>query len=316
VKRSAALIYALIALALLLFPWVANAAGLLFYVSFVTRVMIYAIAASSLNLILGYGGMVSFGHAAFLGAGAYAAGIFMQAGMGSAWVVWPSAMLIAAAFAAVIGAICLRTRGVYFIMITLAFAQMVYYLFISLRSYGGEDGLSLPHRFTMLPFDLKNDIVFYYVVAALLIVLLMLMQRLVYARFGRVLEAIRENETRMRAIGFATGRYRLVAFIVAGAVAGLAGALLANQNAFVSPSLLHWSESGMLMVMVILGGVGRLYGGVIGAAAYFALEEVLSAHTVHWQLALGIVLLVVVMYGRHGIAGLLARMVAKGQQHV
>jgi branched-chain amino acid transport system permease protein len=296
----------LAALALLIaLPLVARQWDQLFYVSFASRIMIYAIAATSLNLILGYGGMLSFGHAAYLGAGAYAVAILMQEGVASAWIAWPAAMLISAVFATAIGAICLRTRGVYFIMITLAFAQMMYYLFISLRSYGGEDGLTLTSR-SVLGFglDAKSDVTFYYVALAFLAAIVFLLQRLVHARFGRVLEGIRENETRMQAIGFATYRYKLIAFAIAGAVAGLAGALLANQSSFVSPALLHWSQSGTLMIMVILGGVGQLYGGVLGAAIYLILEEALSARTIHWQLGLGIVLLAVVLYARGGIAAI------------
>ena len=188
-------------------------------------------------------------------------------------------------------------------MITLAFAQMMYYLFISLRSYGGEDGFTLARRSVLgLGLDGKSDVTFYYVVLAFLVAGVFLLQRLAHARFGSVLEGIRENETRMQAIGFPTYRYKLIAFVIASAVAGLAGALLANQNSFVSPALLHWSQSGTLMIMVILGGVGRLYGGVLGAAIYLILEEVLSARTIHWQLGLGIVLLAVVLYARGGIA--------------
>jgi branched-chain amino acid transport system permease protein len=307
-NRSTAIAAGLVAL-LAAFPVVASFADQLFYVSFASRIMIYAIAAASLNLILGYGGMVSFGHAAYLGAGAYTVGILMQEGIRSAWIAWPAAMLVSGLAAAVIGAICLRTRGVYFIMITLAFAQMMYYLFISLRSYGGEDGLSLAGRSTVAPsLNLKDDVTFYYIVLAFLLATTFLLHRLVHARFGRVLEGIRENETRMQAIGFPTYRCKLIAFIIAGAVAGLAGALLANQNTFVSPALLHWSMSGTLMIVVIVGGVGHLYGGVLGAAVYLILEEVLSARTIYWQLGLGIVLLGVVLYARKGIAGMFAQL--------
>jgi branched-chain amino acid transport system permease protein len=295
---------------LIAFPMAAEYWHQLFYVSFASRIMIYAIAATSLNLMLGYGGMISFGHAAYLGAGAYTVGILMQQGVMSAWIAWPAAALAAGLFALVIGAICLRTRGVYFIMITLAFAQMLYYVFVSLRSYGGEDGFTLARRSaTGLAIDLKNDLSFYYVVLALLIAVIMMMHRLTRARFGAVLAGIRENETRMRAIGFATYRYKLMAFVIAGAVAGLAGALLANQNGFVSPALLHWSQSGTLMIMVILGGVGQLYGGVLGAAVSLILEEVLSSHTVYWQFALGLVLLLVVLYARNGIGGMVRHMI-------
>jgi branched-chain amino acid transport system permease protein len=310
-NRSTAIVAGLV-IVLLAFPIVAKSADQLFYVSFASRIMIYAIAAASLNLILGYGGMVSFGHAAYLGAGAYTVGILMQEATSSAWIAWPAAMLISGLFATAIGAICLRTRGVYFIMITLAFAQMMYYLFISLRSYGGEDGLTLAGRSTVgLGVDLKNDVTFYYVVLAFLLASTFLLRRVVQSRFGRVLEGIRENETRMQAIGFSTYRFKLIAFTIAGSVAGLAGALLANQNVFVSPTLLHWSQSGTLMIMVILGGVGQLYGAIAGAAIYLILEEVLSAHTIYWQLALGIVLLAVVLYARRGVAGIVEQLAAR-----
>jgi branched-chain amino acid transport system permease protein len=281
-----------------------------FYVGLASRIMIYAIAATSLNLILGYGGMVSFGHAAFLGAGAYTVGILMAEGVTSAWIAWPAAVGIAALFALVIGAISLRTRGVYFIMITLAFAQMMYYIFVSLKAYGGEDGLNLATRSGVgFGLDLKNDLTFYYLVLAVLLATLYGLHRLVHARFGRVIEAIRENETRMEAVGFSTYRYKLVCFVIAGAVCGLAGALLANQANFVSPRLLDWVQSGSLMIMVILGGIGYLYGGVIGALVLLALEEALSAYTIYWQLPVGIVLLAVVLLAPRGLAGIFGRSV-------
>jgi len=294
------------ALALLVaFPLAAKHWDQLFYVSFATRILIYALAASSLNLILGYGGMVSFGHAAFLGTGAYAVAILMAEGVSSAWFSWPLAVFVSALFAFTVGAVSLRTRGVYFIMITLAFAQMAYYLIISLRAYGGEDGLNLAAR-SRLGFgvDLTGDLTFYYVVLALVAACIYLMQRVLNARFGQVVQAIRDNETRMEGIGFPTYRYKLICFALAGGAAGLAGALLANQNGFVSPNLLQWTQSGTLLVMVILGGVGYLYGGALGAAVFLVLEEALSAYTVHWQLGLGLALLAIVLYARQGLAGL------------
>jgi branched-chain amino acid transport system permease protein len=288
-----------------LVPLISHALTQPYYVTLASRIIIYALAASSLNLILGYGGMVSFGHALYFGLGAYAVGILSIHGIFSGWIHLLATLCAAGLVALITGVICLRTRGMAFIMITLAFAQMMYYLFISLRSYGGEDGLTLTSR-SVLGFglDAKSDVTFYYVALAFLAAIVFLLHRLVHARFGRVLEGIRENETRMQAIGFATYRYKLIAFAIAGAVAGLAGALLANQSSFVSPALLHWSQSGTLMIMVILGGVGQLYGGVLGAAIYLILEEALSARTIHWQLGLGIVLLAVVLYARGGIAAI------------
>jgi branched-chain amino acid transport system permease protein len=279
-----------------------------FYLGLAARILIYALAATSLNLILGFGGMVSFGHAAFVGVGAYTAAILLQAGVSSAWIAWPAAMAVAALFAAVIGAISLRTRGVYFIMITLAFAQMLYYLTISTKAYGGDDGLSLPGRATLgLGLDLAGDRTFYWTTLVLATLAFVLVWRLLNARFGHALQAMRENETRMEAVGFAVYGHKLTAFVIAGALAGLAGALLASLNSFVSPSMMQWGQSGLLMVMVILGGVGHLWGGVIGAVVFLLLEEVLSHYTIYWQFVLGAALLAVVLAAPNGLMSLLRR---------
>jgi branched-chain amino acid transport system permease protein len=297
----------------LLFPLVMHALDQHFYLAFATRILIYAMAAASLNLVLGYGGMVSFGHAAFFGAGAYVVGIFAAEGVRSLWIAWPAAILVAALAALLIGAISLRTRGVYFIMITLAFAQMMYYVFVSMKAYGGDDGLSMPGRSTGLGLELRNDFVWYYLVLALLLVILYLLHRLLGSRFGRVIEAIRENETRATAIGYPVYRYQLLCFVISGAIAGLAGALIANQTSYVGPALLHWVQSGTLMIMVILGGVGRFWGGPVGAVVLLALEELFSgspllgAYSLHWQLPVGIILLAVVLFAPRGISGAFAQ---------
>jgi branched-chain amino acid transport system permease protein len=292
-------------LALLLLPWVALWAGQEFYVGVASRILIFALAASSLNLILGFGGMVSFGHAAFVGVGAYTVGILMQHGVMSAWLGWPLAALLAGAFALLIGAISLRTRGVYFIMITLAFAQMLYYLMVSVKTYGGDDGLPLPGRSVVgWGLDLGQDMAFYYAVLLVGVLVFLGLYRLLNSQFGHALQAIRENEVRMAAIGFSVYRLKLMAFTLAGALAGLAGALLANQGGFVSPSMMQWSQSGMLMVMVILGGVGHLYGGLAGAVLFLVLEEVLTTWTIHWQLGLGAALLAVVLAAPNGLLSL------------
>jgi branched-chain amino acid transport system permease protein len=284
-------------------PLVAGGFDLAYYIGFVRRLMIYSIAAASLNFILGFGGMASLGHAAFLGLGAYATGIAMTHGIASAWLVWPLAMVVSASFALLIGAISLRTRGVYLIMITLAFAQMVYYVAVGLKRYGGEDGLNLPTRSRFgLGLDLNDEITLYYVVLAALVGVMWLLNRAVDARFGRVLLGIRENEARMEALGFPTYRYRLAGFVIAGAVAGLAGALLANHNLFVSPSTLHWTQSATLVVMVLLGGIGYRYGGPLGAVTLLTLEELLSRYTDYWHLPLGLILLAVVFRAPRGIA--------------
>ncbi|HUQ74564.1 MAG TPA: branched-chain amino acid ABC transporter permease [Burkholderiales bacterium] len=311
-KRALAVFVALAA-----FPLVMQALDALFYVSLASRVLIYAIAATSLNLVLGYGGMVSFGHAAFFGAGAFVVGILAVEGVRSAWIAWPAAVAVAALAALLIGALSLRTRGVYFIMITLAFAQMIYYIFVSLKAYGGDDGLSMPGRSTIAPdVALGNDMAWYYLVLAILGLVIYGIHRLVHSRFGRVIDAIRENEARAGAIGFPVYRYKLLCFVIAGAIGGLAGALIANQSSYVSPSLLHWIQSGTLMIMVILGGVGTLWGGLIGAAVLLGLEHLITDYRIGWLaalapnyqdhagLAVGVVLLAIVMLAPEGIAGL------------
>jgi len=305
---------------LAIFPLVMQAMDGLFYVSLASRILIYAIAATSLNLVLGYGGMVSFGHAAFFGAGAFVVGILSVEGVRSAWIAWPTAIGVAALAALVIGAMSLRTRGVYFIMITLAFAQMVYYIFVSLKTYGGDDGLSMPGRSVVgMGLNLRDDLTWYYLVLVLLALVLYGLHRLVHSRFGRVIDAIRENEARAEAIGFPVYRYKLLCFVISGAVAGLAGALIANQSNYVSPSLLHWIQSGTLMIMVILGGVGTLWGGLIGATVLLALEHLIADYRIGWiaswapnyqdhaGLAVGIVLLAIVMLALEGIAGLFSK---------
>ncbi len=289
-----------------LVPLVAEALHQPFYIDLFRRIMIFAMAALSLDLILGYGGMVSFGHAAYLGIGAYAVGILAANGIESGFIQWPVAMLASMLIALVIGAISLRTSGVYFIMITLAFTQMLYYLGISLETYGGDDGMPLRarSRFASLV-DLSDTHSFYYVVLALLVVVLVLSQRLVNARFGMVIRAARSNEARAQAIGFTPFRYKLAAFVLAGSVCGLAGALLANQTEYLTPEFMHWTRSGEILFMVILGGIGTLVGSVAGAVVLLLLEQVLSSWTEHWQIVLGPILILVVLFARRGLIGLL-----------
>lgn len=293
-----------ILLLLVLFPLVAPMLDLEFYVSYVRRVLIFALAATGLNLVLGYGGMVALGHAAFFGAGAYVVVILAGAGVQSALVAWPAAAAVAAVLALFVGAVSLRTRGVYFIMITLAFAQMIYYVFISLRQYGGEDGINLYERSTLPGLDLGTDITFYYVVLAVFAGLLFLFGRLVRSRFGMALTGIRENESRMEALGYPVYRLKLVAFVISGALAGLAGAMLADHNLFVSPGMMHWTQSANLLIMVLVGGMGLRYGGVVGAAVMLFLEEALRLWTEFWHLPLGLLLLLIVFFAPKGLAGL------------
>jgi branched-chain amino acid transport system permease protein len=293
----------------LAYPFVMRALDADFYISVASRIMIFGIAATSLNLILGYGGLVSFGHAAFVGIGAYTVGILIHEGLPNGWFGFAAAMAIAAAAAAAIGAVSLRTRGVYFIMITLAFAQMLFYLVNSMKAYGGDEGLNIRRRSDFgFGLNLKDDLTFYFVVLAFLVLALVLVHRIMASRFGRVVLAMRDDDARAEALGFPTFRYKLVLFVIGGALGGLAGALMVNQQNYVNPNVLHWTQSGTLMVMVILGGVGTLWGGVLGAAGLLLLEEVVAAYTVHWQFYVGWVLLAVVLFAPRGLVGLLARL--------
>jgi branched-chain amino acid transport system permease protein len=302
--RRIATIVLLLGLALV--PPVAGAFGDDFYPDLFTRIMIFAIAAISLDLILGYGGMISFGHAAFLGVGAYAVGIMDHYGIDNGFAQFAVAIGAAALLALFVGAVSLRTSGVHFIMITLAFAQMVFFLGESLNVYGGDDGMTITHhsRFAGL-LNLDDPTVLFFFVYAVLLLVLWTGGHLVNARFGMVIRGARSNERRMRALGFPTFRYRLTAFVISGAVCGVAGALFANQTLFVSPAIMQWSRSGEIMMMVILGGMGSLFGPLVGAAVFLMLENVLSGWTEHWQAILGPILLLVVLFAKRGLFGLL-----------
>jgi branched-chain amino acid transport system permease protein len=307
--------WVLIAILLLLaaVPPVAAVISQPFYLDLLRRVMIFAIAAVSLNLILGYGGMVSFGHAAYLGLGGYAVGILAHHGIDNGWLQWGLAIGVSALAAAAIGSVSVRTSGIYFIMITLAFTQMLYYLGISIAEYGGDDGMRLKVRsqFSGLV-DLNDPASFYYVVLAILALFLYLSRRLMNSRFGLVLQAARSNEARTRAIGLSPYPYRLAAFVISGAMCGLAGALLVNHTAYLTPEFMNWTRSGELMFMVILGGIATTAGPLLGAAVLLLLEDVLQGWSVlpkevhdHWQLYLGVILVLVVLFAKRGLAGLL-----------
>jgi branched-chain amino acid transport system permease protein len=294
-------------------PPIAAALNQPFYLDLLRRVMIFAIAATSLNLILGYGGMVSFGHAAYLGIGAYAVGVLSHHGIDNGWLQWSLAIGASALVALAIGSVSVRTSGIYFIMITLAFTQMLYYLGISIEEYGGDDGMRLATRsqFSGL-IDLADGTSFYYLVLAILALSLFLTHRLVNSRFGLALQAARSNEARTRAIGLSPYPYRLAAFVISGAMCGLAGALWANHTAYLTPEVMNWTRSGELMFMVILGGIATSAGPLLGAAALLLLEDLLQGWsllpkmvTEHWQLPLGVILVLVVLYTRRGLAGLL-----------
>ncbi len=292
-------------LLLIALPALAAALDQPFYVDQFRRIMIFAIAAVSLNLILGYGGMVSFGHAAYLGVGAYAVGVLAHYGVLNGYVQWAVAMGASALVALAIGAVSIRTSGIYFIMITLAFTQMLYYLGISIEEFGGDDGMRLAARSQFSGLDLRNGTAFYYLVLAILVACLYLGHRLVNSRFGMVIRAAKSNDARTRAIGFSPYPYRLVAFVIAGAMCGLAGALLVNHTAYLTPEFMHWTRSGELMFMVILGGIATAVGPVLGAIALLLLEDFLSALTQHWQIILGPLLVLSVLFFKRGLAGLL-----------
>jgi branched-chain amino acid transport system permease protein len=277
-----------------------------FVLSIVTRIMVLALAAMSLDLLIGYGAMISFGHAAFVGLGAYSVAILSSHGITDGFVHLGVALSVSFVFALITGAISLRTKGVYFIMITLAFGQMLYFLGTSLAAYGGDDGLTLASRSTLLGSKiLKNDVVLYYVVFGFLLGAYLLLRGIVASRFGRVLRGIRENPVRMEAIGFAPYRYQLTAYVIAGMIAAVAGCLLANQTEFVSPAYASWQRSGDLIFAIVLGGLGSLHGAIIGAAAFSLLADILSHYTEHWALLFGPILILVVLFARGGIGGLL-----------
>jgi branched-chain amino acid transport system permease protein len=276
-----------------------------FWVNAATRIVIYGLVAMSLDLIVGYGAMVSFGHAAFFALGGYVAAILMTNGVTSAAVTWPAAMLAAALLALGVGALSLRTSGVYFIMITLAFGQMVYYAAVGLKMFGGSDGLSIPVRSALPLVDLQNPYVFYAACALALVAFFLAGSRLVESRFGLVVRGAAESEKRMTALGFPVARYRLVAFVIAGAGAGLGGALWADFSKFVSPDMASWERSGEFLVMVILGGLGSLAGGLLGAAVLTEFEALFSGFTEHWMLIVGVVLIAIVLFAKRGIYGVL-----------
>jgi branched-chain amino acid transport system permease protein len=307
--NARSVVAALTVVGLLLLPLYSHLSGNIFVLTLFTRIVIFALAAASLNLIMGYGGMMSFGHAAYLGIGGYAVGSLAFEGIGSGFIQWPVALAASALFALVIGALSLRTRGVYFIMITLAFAQMAYYVASGLARYGADDGLTIYKRSTFGSLiNLSNRVQFYYLCLFCLFGGIYLIWRVVNSRFGMVIQGLRSNEARMQAIGFPVTRYRLACFVIAGTLCGLAGALLANNTDFVSPAVMFWTRSGDLMVMVILGGMGSLFGPVIGAIVYLVLEEFLSQLTEYWALIMGPLLLLIVLFGRGGIMGLLGRL--------
>ena len=295
-------------------PFMATATGQPALLGLANRVLIYALVAVSLDLIIGYGAMVSFGHAMFFGAGGYVVGIvayhtanaeplFGWSGTQAALVVWPLAMIVCAVLAAIVGALALKTSGVQFIMITLAFAQMVFFLLVSLQTYGGDDGLMIDKRNTLPLVDLANPRNFYFTCLAVLTFWTLLCLSIVRSRFGLVLQALRQSERRALNLGIRPLPFRLTAFVISAVGTGLAGALWANFARFVTPDMAAWTKSGEFMAIVILGGLGTLLGPIVGTLVYLVLEQVLTIWTEHWMIVMGPVLTLIALFGRRGVAG-------------
>ena len=303
--------------ALIVVPVAAYYGDARYWVDLATRLVILSIAATGLNFILGYGGMISFGHAAFIGLGAYAVGIpvfhsindgFPLIASNNGFLHFVLAMAVCAVFALLTGAISLRTRSVHFIMITMAFGQMTYFAIVSIEKYGGDDGLTIDLRseWPLITFD--HPLVLYGFCLASLFVVMYLVHHMVNSRFGMVLQGAKQNEERLRALGINVYNYQLTAYVISGIICGYAGALLGNFTTFISPEMMDWTRSGELMFMVILGGVSFLFGPLIGAAVFLLLEESLSRFTIHWHLPFGVLLILSVLFIRGGLSGLLQKL--------
>lgn len=290
---------------LALLPLAAQLADEPYWMRFWGRVMILALAAVGLNLILGFGGLVSFGHAMYVAVGAYVVGILRFHGVEGGPLDLLLALGVSGLLGLAIGAICLRTSGIFFIMITLAFAQMSYFFFISLEQYGGDDGMRIASGTRLGPLQLQDTLTLYYASYFLLCAALFLTWRLVYSRFGMVIRGARSNQQRMAALGFPSFRYRLTAYVISAMICAVAGVLLANLTLYVSPAYSHWTRSGELLIMVILGGLGSLFGPLIGAIVLLQLEDLIAHFTQHWQLFLGPILILVVLFARGGLLGIL-----------
>ena len=293
-----------VVLLLLLVPLLSQWAGSSFYLSFATRIVVFAIAVSGLNLVLGYGGLISLGHALYVGLGAYVVGISAANGLTNGWAQLAIALAFAAAVALVTGLVSLRTRGIGFIMITLAFNQMFFFLAVSLKQYGGDDGLPLDQRSSLAPLPaLDNKVTLYYLCLATLLAVMFLVWRLVHSRFGSVLRGFQSNERRMLAAGFPRVRYQLSAYVLSALICTVAGILQANLTAFAAPSYLSWQASGELILIAVLGGMGTVMGPVVGAVVLLVLEEWLSGLTQHWMVILGLAILLVALVSQRGIWG-------------
>ncbi len=317
--KPSQIVAAFVLVLLALVPVLAGALGQPFYVTLFTRILIFALAAMSLNLIIGFGGMVSFGHAMYIGLGAYAVGVLSHHGVGNGWVHLAAGLGAGTVVALAVGSICLRTSGMAFIMITLAFAQMLFFLAVSLKEYGGDDGMPLAARSDFGLFNLGHNTALYYTALAVLVAALLVFHRLLHARFGWVLRGCKSNARRMAALGFATFRYQLAAYVISALGCVLAGMLLANLTRFVAPAYMAWTVSGELIVMCVLGGLATLVGPIVGAVALLLLEELLTSVKFgvgwidtllnqHWLGVVGLFIVAVVLVLKQGLYG---RMVAR-----
>jgi branched-chain amino acid transport system permease protein len=302
-----------------LFPIYTGIADLPFWNDLAMRIMILGMAAMGLNLVLGYGGMVSFGHAAFVGIGAYAVGISQFYGLDNGWIHVLISLFACGVLGLVIGFLSLRTTGIYFIMITLAFAQMLYFLFVSLEQFGGDDGMSID-RAEFMPIDLWEPLRLYYLIWVALLLTSLFLMVIVRSRFGVVLEAIRSNESRVEAMGLVPLRFKITGYVISAMICGLAGTMFASWQEYVSPDIMHWTRSGELMIIIILGGIGTLAGPLLGAVAFLLLEECLPelmllvapAYAENWMIIFGPVLIAVVLFARGGLGGLIRRIAGGG----
>jgi len=297
-----------------LFPLFTGLANLPFWNDVAMRIMLLGMAAMGLNLVLGYGGMVSFGHAAFVGIGAYCVGISQHFGLDNGWIHFPLSLGVCGVLGLVIGFLSLRTSGIYFIMITLAFAQMLFFLFVSLEAFGGDDGMSID-RADFILFDLYEPLRLYFLIWTVLLGVSIFLLFVVLSRFGVVLRAIRSNESRVEAMGLSPLRFKITGYVISAMICGMAGALFASWQEYVSPDIMHWSRSGELMIIIILGGLGTLAGPLLGAVVFLLLEEFLPelllfvapAYAENWMIIFGPILIAVVLFARGGLMGLVAR---------
>jgi branched-chain amino acid transport system permease protein len=288
-------------------PIIANSVGEPFYITLAARIIVFALGASALNLLLGYGGLVSFGHALYVGLGAYVVGILASHGIGNGWIHLVLTLGLTGVTAWITGLICLRCTGIAFIMITLAFAQMFYFLGVSLKQYGGDDGMQVAARSDFSPISIESNTALYYFAFAILIATLYFSWRFIHSRFGRVIRGAKSNPRRMRMLGFPILRYQVTVYVISGCLCGVTGLLLANLTRFMSPAYMYWTVSGDLVVMVMLGGISTIVGPVIGAAVYVLLETVVAGYTQHWMIVTGPIIVLIALLAKRGIYGFIPR---------